>query len=315
MDFYSSAGQMALGSRLRQLADTITSDAQKLYELYGANIDARWFPVFYMLTVKKEAAITELAQDIGQSHPAVSQVVKNMLKEKIVQAKKCAKDARVSRISLTEKGREISKKVALQCADVNEAVEDLLRSSAENLWADIEAVEHKLEQNSLYNRVTAIRKIRESSKAELVPYRSKYKEAFKNLNENWITRYWELEPSDHKALDNPQKNIIGRGGYIAMAELDGETVGTCALLKMDNDCYELAKMAVSDSAKGKGIGFLLGKHVIEKAVELGAKRVYLESNTLLEPALSLYRKLGFKMVSGETSPYDRCDVQMEILLP
>ena len=68
MDFYSSAGQMALGSRLRQLADTITGDAQKLYEFYGVDIDARWFPVFYMLTVKKDAAVTEL----GSGYRAVT---------------------------------------------------------------------------------------------------------------------------------------------------------------------------------------------------------------------------------------------------
>lgn len=73
-------------------------------------------------------------------------------------------------------------------------------------------------------------------------------------------------------------------------------------------------MAVSEPVKGMGIGFLLGQHVIGKAKELDATRVYLESNTVLVPALNLYRKLGFTRVSGNDSPYERCNIQMELLL-
>ena len=47
---------------------------------------------------------------------------------------------------------------------------------------------------------------------------------------------------------------------------------------------------------------------------IGATRVYLESNTILEPAINLYRKLGFKSVEGGASPYGRCNIQMEVWL-
>jgi len=74
--------------------------------------------------------------------------------------------------------------------------------------------------------------------------------------------------------------------------------------------FELAKMAVSDTAKGKGIGELLGQASIKKAKALGAKKLYLESNTILKPAIHLYHKLGFKKVTGIPSPYERCNIQM-----
>jgi len=76
--------------------------------------------------------------------------------------------------------------------------------------------------------------------------------------------------------------------------------------------YELAKMAVSPKAKGKGIGYLLGKACIAKAKQMGANKLYLESNTILKPAISLYHKLGFKKVTGIPSPYERCNIQMEL---
>ncbi len=313
MNFYSIAGQMALGSRLRRLADTLTSDAEQLYQLYGAEIEPRWFPVFYMLSQKKSAAITELAQDIGQSHPAISQVVQEMIKRDIAETTKCTKDARVNRVSLTPKGLEISKKLDPQCQDVDTAVRELLEASSANLWADIEAVEYELDQISFFDRVAQLRKQRESAKIELVPYHKKYQKDFKSLNINWITQYWELEASDKKALDHPQTNIIDQGGHILLAMQGREVVGTCALIKMDDCTYELAKMAVADSAKGLGIGTLLGESIIQKAKALSAKRLYLESNSQLQPALSLYRKLGFKKVSDQPSPYNRCDIQMEMI--
>ena len=91
-------------------------------------------------------------------------------------------------------------------------------------------------------------------------------------------------------------------------------LGTCALIKLVARCYELAKMAVADSAKRRGIGWALGEAVIERARQLGASRLYLESNTVLEPAIELYRKLGFSPVPTQPSAYQRCNIQMELIL-
>ena len=123
-----------------------------------------------------------------------------------------------------------------------------------------------------------------------------------------------MEEADYKSLDRPQQYILDAGGHILIALYRDEPVGTCALLKMDDETYELAKMSVSAQVRGKGIGLLLGRAIIEKARSLGAKRLYLESNTILQPAVSLYRKLGFEEIEGNTSPYERCDIQMELIL-
>jgi N-acetylglutamate synthase-like GNAT family acetyltransferase len=69
-----------------------------------------------------------------------------------------------------------------------------------------------------------------------------------------------------------------------VALYEEEPVGCLCLIKMDDleYDYELAKMAVSPKAQGKNIGFLLGQTIIEKARSLGAKKLYLESNTALK---------------------------------
>ena len=144
-------------------------------------------------------------------------------------------------------------------------------------------------------------------------FRPEHAAAFKSLNLAWIRQHWDPEPADFQALDHPNK-LLAAGGFIFIAEQNTQVVGTCALLKMDSTSFELAKMAVADGAKGLGIGQRLGATVVAKARELKATRVYLESNTVLEPAIALYRKLGFTPIDGPASPYARCNIQMELML-
>ncbi|NAY90548.1 GNAT family N-acetyltransferase [Muricauda sp. JGD-17] len=153
-------------------------------------------------------------------------------------------------------------------------------------------------------------------KVKIVPFSDAYKNAFRALNEEWIVKYFRMEEMDHVSLNNPRTYILDKGGYIAVALLADDPVGVCALIPSDREDFEfeLAKMGVSPKAQGKGIGKLLGHHIIEKAKLLGCKKLYLESNRILEPAINLYRKLGFVEIVGAKSPYERSDIQMELVL-
>ena len=239
-----------------------------------------------------------------------------MVKQGIVVEKKDKLDGRKNVVSLSKKGKEVLTNIAPQYIDVTNAIEEALTQTRYDLWKAIEEWEFLLKQKSLLRRVQEQKKLRESRDVQIVDYKPAYQEAFKRLNEEWISKYFKMEAADHKALDHPQKNIIDKGGHILVALYNNEPVGVCALVKMDDPVfeYEMAKMAVSPAAQGKNIGWLLGKAVIEKARSLGAKKLYLESNTILQPAINLYHKLGFKRVVGHATPYERCNIQMELIL-
>lgn len=151
---------------------------------------------------------------------------------------------------------------------------------------------------------------------EIATYNHKYQKSFKDLNIEWISNYFVVEPNDIKALDHAEDYIINKGGEIFSAVLNDEVLGVCALIKSDGKeyDYELAKMAVSPKAQGKGIGLLLAESAIKWAKEKGASKIYLESNTKLKPAIKLYEKLGFKEIKGISSSYDRVDIQMMLAL-
>lgn len=151
-----------------------------------------------------------------------------------------------------------------------------------------------------------------NNEVKIVDYESKYQQVFRELNEEWISRFFKMEASDYKMLDNPENYIINKGGHIVFALLNNEVVGTCALIKTSNEplVFELAKMAVSPKAQGKKIGYLIGRELINKAQDLKAKEIFLETNSSLVPAVKLYEKLGFQHIAVKDSPYERCDTKM-----
>jgi GNAT superfamily N-acetyltransferase len=141
--------------------------------------------------------------------------------------------------------------------------------------------------------------------------------AFRRLNEEWITRFFRIEPKEAPVLRDPQTTILDAGGRIFFATANERCVGCCALIRLNDKEFEVAKMAVEPSHQGAGIGRRLLHRAIEEARSAGAKRLYLETNHVLTPAIRLYESLGFKHIPDDRivpSPYARADVYMELIL-
>ena len=145
---------------------------------------------------------------------------------------------------------------------------------------------------------------------EIVEFEPAHAAAFKALNEAWISKYFTLEAKDREVLGDPEGKIIAEGGRVFMAIQDGQPVGCAALLKMADGGYEVAKMTVSEALRGSGLGRLLMQHCIDAGAQMGATRLYLETNSSLAPALGLYRAMGFRDLAPAETAYARADVFM-----
>lgn len=140
--------------------------------------------------------------------------------------------------------------------------------------------------------------------------------AFRKLNEEWIARFFRIEPKEAKVLADPKGLILDDGGKIFFATVGHQLVGCCALKRMSQNEFEVAKMAVTPAFQGSGIGRKVLQATIEAGRAMGARRLYLETNHTLTPAIRLYESVGFKHIPAERiipSEYERADVYMELI--
>jgi GNAT superfamily N-acetyltransferase len=136
--------------------------------------------------------------------------------------------------------------------------------------------------------------------------------AFRELNEAWIRKFFGIEEHDSEMLGDPDGYILAQGGRIVLAEVDGTVMGCCALVPVRAGVYEVAKMAVSEESRGRGIGRKVLEATVAEARGMGATLLVLATNSKLENAVHLYESIGFRHLPPEPSPYTRANVFMEM---
>jgi GNAT superfamily N-acetyltransferase len=139
-----------------------------------------------------------------------------------------------------------------------------------------------------------------------------HKERFGALNREWLERYFRVEDHDAEAFSDPEGKVLAKGGVILFAATKAGVIGTGSLLKMEEATYEVAKMAVTESWQGQGIGEQILLALMKRAREKKARRVFIVSNTKLETAIRLYRRHGFKdSTQNRHGHYERGNITLE----
>jgi ribosomal protein S18 acetylase RimI-like enzyme len=148
---------------------------------------------------------------------------------------------------------------------------------------------------------------------EIVPFRSEHASRFSELNREWLERYNLMEPSNEEQLTDPEAYFLSHDGQIFVARHRDQVIGTCAVVPHGAEGWELAKLAVDSNFRGQGIARRLVTRCIEYAREQGGQRVFLVSNSQLQPALRLYESFGFQYCDvPAVKKYDHEDVSMEL---
>lgn len=147
--------------------------------------------------------------------------------------------------------------------------------------------------------------------ASVVPYRREYRVDFERLNRAWIEQYFQVEDADREVFRDPESAILEPGGEIFFVVENGEVLGTCAIIPHQPGVYEIAKMAVSPAARGRGYGDLLMEATVDFARGAGATKVVIVSNTVLTTAIRLYEKHGFLRVPLEHERFARANIRLE----
>jgi len=335
MDLMKELGSLGLGNRLKRLSDKIMQDGIRVYRESGVDFEPRWFPLYQYLDRFGPSPVMDIARGLGITHPAVNQVAGQMVQARLIATYRDARDKRRRLLALTREGRALKPVLTSLWSSISVAVNGVLDESQVAFLKDLEAIEAAVDRQGLYARLQLAgamtadqmrpdrprpdRSRPDGSAPELVieGFQPVLADTFRRINEEWITEYFKLEVADQKTLEDPHRSILEAGGDILFVRdtRTAEILGTCALIKHNEGLAELAKMGVTKQARGRGAGLLLVQAIIHRASELGFQRLFLETNARLEPAIKIYRQVGFEQCEPpRPSDYERSNVYMELAL-
>ena len=340
MDLMKELGSLGLGSRLKRLSDKIMQDGIRVYRESGVDFEPRWFPLYQYLDRFGPSPVMDIARGLGITHPAVNQVAGQMMQARLIATYRDARDKRRRLLALTREGRALKPVLTSLWSSISVAVNGVLDESQVAFLKDLDAIEAAVDRQDLYARLQLAgamtadqmrpdrsrpdrprpdRSRPDGSAPELVieGFQPVLADTFRRINEEWITEYFKLEVADQKTLEDPHRSILEAGGDILFVRdtRTAEILGTCALIKHSEGLAELAKMGVTKQARGRGAGLLLVQAIIHRASELGFQRLFLETNARLEPAIKIYRQVGFEQCEPpRPSDYERSNVYMELAL-
>ncbi|RDS82624.1 bifunctional helix-turn-helix transcriptional regulator/GNAT family N-acetyltransferase [Dyella psychrodurans] len=310
--YLASLGKLALGSRLKALSDHFYGAADAVYQARGARIESRWLPVMRYLWDVGPGSVTEVANAIGQTHSAVSQLTDKLVRAGMVKRRRDPADGRRTVLVLTDKAHGAMAELGPIWCAVRKGVTSSLGEHAAQLLAAIEACERALQERPIVDAILAEHTALLARPVEIVPYAPEWREHFYRLNAQWLERYFRIEDIDRAVLNDPERYILQPGGEIFFARLGDEIIGTCALLQESPGVFELTKMSVDETFRGLGAGKRLLDAAIAEFHRRGGTTLFLESNSILKPALRMYEQAGFRLQPNirPGSHYERADVYM-----
>lgn len=314
-DMLRNLGYLALGSRLKRLAERLQTDAAKAHARMGYPMKPAQFPLLAALDTRGPLTVTEAVDALGVSQPAVTRTLGSLIALDLVETERDANDSRVKRIRLTAEGEMLLLRMKLELwPAIDQAAASLTVDAGGDFLAMIGHIEDALKVQNLDART-----LEAQPGLRIVPFDDSLATAFADITRAWVEEMFTLEAEDKAIIEDPSGKIIERGGEILFVEADDlGIVGTCALMPSQGKSFELTKMGVLAKARGKKAGAFLLEAVLERARCMHAKgaleSLFLLTNARCEAAIHLYDKYGFVHDAGvlerSGTRYTRCDVAM-----
>lgn len=317
MDYMKSLASLSLGSRLKRLSEQLFADVSIIYNEVGLKLNPNYFLLMNLIHQQGAMSITQIAEALAISHPAVSKLASKMIQEGYLIKRPHSTDKRTSNLSLTPQSVHIIAQGAPTWKILKRHLDIIESKQTTPLLASLTEFESTLNKYNLVQNVLneAAKKV---ATIEIVNWHNDYKSDFKSLNIGWLNSYFngELTSMDKHALDHPDSYYLAQGGYLFFAKQKNKIIGCIAMKPTNLDTFEISKMAVSNDSQGQGVGRKLLLKAFDKARELQVKRLFLETNSQLKAAMHLYQQVGFSIKNhpNKKSEYSRADIYMELEL-
>lgn len=146
---------------------------------------------------------------------------------------------------------------------------------------------------------------------KIIPFEERYRQDFIDFNTDWIvSNFGFLEEHDKETFDNIDKELQ-RGAMIFFAIENDTALAACMAMPMEGTTWELCKLGSNKHFPHKGAGSAVFRACMDWALEHGAQRLFIMSNSRLKPALHIYEKFGFQEIALDDYEYVRGDIAFE----
>ena len=155
MNFYQSLGYLVFGSRLKRLSESFINDVNAVYKNHKIPFDASWFPVFYILSQKKEVSIREISDELNITHSAASQLVSGLQEKGLIKSAVSKIDARHKVVKFTAKGEKLLEKIKPVWNALQKAMEQLMLENnyTKKILDNLTELEKNISKKSLLQRI------------------------------------------------------------------------------------------------------------------------------------------------------------------
>jgi len=303
--------EMGLGTRMRRLIETISTGMERVYDEAGVDVRTGHFYALYAVAERGPLTINAIANLAGFSHSAVSQTIKKLVASGLVETH-ATEDGRQKQIALSAHGEHMVSRMRPLWDAADSMIKDACAETDVDIIGAITGVETALNRCSVYDRLQEKLIDSPCPSFTVEGYHDRWRQAFYDLNIWWLRDYFKVEPIDERVLSDPETQILAKGGEIFFAVSGHKAVGTVAMKRERDGVFELTKLGVDPAVQKGGMGKALCERVIERFQARGGKTLFLETSTVLEPAIKLYWKLGFiEKPNPVESPYERSNYYME----
>lgn len=146
---------------------------------------------------------------------------------------------------------------------------------------------------------------------QVIPFEEKYRQDFINFNTDWIvSNFGFLEEHDIDTFNKIDEEMAC-GAMIFFAVENNVALATCMAMPMQGTTWEICKLGSNKNVPHKGAGSAVFDAAMKWALNHGAERLFILSNSKLAPALHIYRKYGFKEIKLDDYEYARGDIAFE----
>jgi DNA-binding MarR family transcriptional regulator len=153
MDLVKELAELAIATRLKRLSERLSNDVSKIYKESDVDFEARWFLILSLLAKEKLMAITEIAESLQLTHPAIIQLVQELEKKKLIKASVDKQDGRKRMVSLTASGKKTLTQIEPVLKSIRAENKKWIEAASANMLTVLDELEESLNAQSMYQRI------------------------------------------------------------------------------------------------------------------------------------------------------------------